>query len=81
MKLLMILGGLIGFVTGLVLGLAQGSAMPGVFWRASVGALVAGLAMRWWGRIWIRSLIDTHRQRGAAAAQSDSTPAIGSARL
>jgi hypothetical protein len=56
MKKLMMLGGLLGFSTGLVFGLACGSSWPSVIWRASVAALGAGWLIRWWGRVWVRSL-------------------------
>ena len=74
MKLFMILGGLFGFAMGLLLGLAQGSPWPGVFWRASVAALIAGWAMRWWGRIWIRGLVAAHRERQAAEIKAAANP-------
>ncbi len=74
MKLLMILGGLFGFLMGMVLGIIQDCAWPNVFWRASVAALLAGVVMRWWGRIWIRSLLQAHRERDAESLNSESTP-------
>jgi L-asparagine transporter-like permease len=76
MKSLMILGGLIGFGLGLGVGLAHGGAWPDVFWRASVAALLAGLVLRWWGRVWVRSLQESFRERGAGGAKPDpvSTP-------
>ena len=74
-KLLMILGGLCGFAMGLVLGLAQGSAWPGTFWRASVAALLGGLVLRWWGRLCLRSLAAAHRERHAADLKSNAKPA------
>lgn len=55
MKLLLILGALIGFLTGIIFGLAGRSGWPAVFWHASAAALVSGLMMRWWGRVWLRN--------------------------
>jgi hypothetical protein len=55
MKLLMVLGAIIGFLTGALLGLAGQGDWASVFWRASVAALAAGVMMRWWGRLWLRS--------------------------
>jgi len=66
MKLLMILGGLVGFVIGITFGIAQESAWPSVIWRASIGAYVAGMLMRWWGRVWVRGLQEAHYERLAA---------------
>ena len=63
MKLIMVLGGLIGFAIGLGFSWAQGSPWPSVVWRAALGALLAGILLRWWGRLWIRCLQQSHRQR------------------
>ncbi len=63
MKSMMILGGLLGFLIGLGFGLAQESAWPAVLWRASAAALGAGILLRWWGRLWIKSLQQSRRQR------------------
>ena len=52
----MILGGLIGFLIGTTFSLAQGSAWPAVLWRSAAAALIAGMLLRWWGRMWVRSL-------------------------
>jgi len=74
MKQMMLIGGLLGFLIGLSFGLAQSSEWPSVLWRASVAAYVAGLLLRWWGRIWIRSLQQAHQQRlTAAPAPAPST--------
>jgi hypothetical protein len=81
MKLFMILGGLVGFVIGLLSGVWQGNAWPGVLWRASVAALVAGWLFRWWGRVWIRSLVAAHRERLNAPARPDAPPATGPAKV
>jgi hypothetical protein len=59
----MILGGLIGFSIGITLGTAQGSSWPGVLWRASVAAFLAGVVLRWWGGVWARSLQESQRER------------------
>ena len=66
MKLLMILGGLVGFVIGITFGIAQESPWPSVIWRASIGAYLAGMLMRWWGRVWVRGLQEAHHERLAA---------------
>ena len=63
MRIWMILGGLIGFIIGISFGLAQGSAWPSVIWRASIAMFLAGVVFRWWGRLWIRSLQQAHRER------------------
>ena len=63
MRAWMLIGGMIGFLIGISFGLAQGSAWPSVIWRASAAAFVAGILLRWWGRMWIKSLQDAHRER------------------
>ena len=74
MKKLMIMGGLIGFVIGIVFGLVQGVAWPSLLWRASVATFAAGILMRWWGRIWVRSLQESYAQRLAAGPPANPSP-------
>jgi hypothetical protein len=73
MKLIMVLGGLIGFVIGLGFSWAQGSPWPSVVWRAAIAALLAGVLLRWWGRLWIHCLHQSHHERRAAAKKADSS--------
>jgi hypothetical protein len=72
MRLLMILGGLIGFLIGLTLGTAQGASLPQVIWRSSVAAFVAGVVLRWWGKVWLSSLQKELQARAIAAAKSET---------
>jgi hypothetical protein len=72
MKLLMSLGGLIGFGLGALAGWLQGCAWPEVFWRACVAAVLAGIVLRWWGRVWIKSLEAAVQER-AGQPNSSST--------
>ena len=65
MKAMMLLGGLLGFVMGLVLALSQQAEWPSVLWRASIAAYLSGLMMRWWGRMWVKSLKEVSLQRTA----------------
>lgn len=73
MKILMILGGLLGFLIGASFGLAQTSAWPDALWRASVTALAGGLLLRWWGRMWIQCFVQAQQEKFATAASE--TPA------
>jgi L-asparagine transporter-like permease len=83
MKLIMALGGLIGFGIGVGFSWAQGSAWPSIVWRSAIAALLAGLLMRWWGRLWVKCLRDAHQERHALAmaaaaarkAETSATPA------
>ena len=67
MKKLMILGGLIGFLIGTAVGLAQHSPWSSILWRASVAALVAGYLLRWWGQVWMNGLAEAYQEKLAAA--------------
>ena len=70
MKLIMTLGGLLGFGIGLVFSWAAGSPWPSVLWRASVAAFVSGVLLRWWGRVWLKALQQSHREKQAALQAS-----------
>ena len=45
-----------GFVTGIGLGLLREKSLCSIILHACVVMYVGGLLMRWWGRVWIRSL-------------------------
>ena len=68
MKLIMVLGGLIGFAIGFGFSWAQGSAWPTIVWRAAGMALLAGMLLRWWGRLWVRCLRDAYQEKRVLAA-------------
>lgn len=74
MKLLMLLGGLIGFGIGFGFGSAQHAEWPTAIWRACVAAYVGGLLLRWWGGVWVKSLQAAHQQR-LLAAEAPASPA------
>lgn len=78
MKKLMIMGGLTGFLIGVVSGLVQEVTWPALFLRASVAALVLGLALRWWARMWIQNLKDSMAQRLAAGTPARPAPLAAS---
>jgi len=63
MRVMMVFGGLVGFSIGLAFGLANASPWPSIIWRASFASLAAGLLMRWWGRVWMRSLREAQIER------------------
>ena len=74
MRLWMLLGGLIGFLIGLGLGVAQGNTWPAIFWRANVCALVGGVVLRWWGGVWMRSLLLSQRNPPSPTTSNTLTP-------
>jgi hypothetical protein len=80
MKLLMILGGLIGFSIGICLGLSQGAEWPTVLWRASVAALLAGVVLRWWARVWVRNFEQALKERTARSRTAEPVPAATQAK-
>jgi hypothetical protein len=65
MKVLMILGGFLGFATGVTFGMVQESSWPSILWRSSGAALATGLLLRWWGRQWVARFHDARRERQA----------------
>ena len=71
MKLIMVLGGLLGFGIGLGFSWAQGSGWPSAVWRSAIAALLAGILLRWWGRLWIQCLQDSHREKRAAHSKRE----------
>jgi len=73
MKMLMLIGAILGFALGIALGLVAQAEWPSMLWRASVGAAVVGLLMRWWGRIWVRGLQDALEQQRVAQTASLTT--------
>src|SRR4051794_14761473 len=74
MKRLMIIGGFLGFFIGIAFGSAQQSAWPAVIWRASAAALVGGMLMRWWGRIWVQSLEQARRESRLETKTNSAQP-------
>jgi hypothetical protein len=74
MKLLMVIGGLIGFSISLGFSWAQESPWPSVLWRAALAALMAGILLRWWGRLWIQGLQQSHQERRIALTKRDTPP-------
>ena len=75
-KCLMLLGGLLGFLIGIAFAVAQQSAWPAALWHAAVAAYAAGFLMRWWGRLWLRTLEQAHREKFAAARSRSQTASI-----
>lgn len=75
MKRLMIIGGFLGFLIGIAFGSAEQSAWPAAIWRASAAALVGGMLMRWWGRIWVQGLEQARRESHLETKTNSTQPA------
>jgi hypothetical protein len=67
MKRLMILGGIVGFVIGIAFGGAEQSAWPAAFWKSCAAALISGMLLRWWGRVWVSGLKQSLGKRSSEA--------------
>jgi hypothetical protein len=67
MKLLLVIGGMLGFGIGLLLSWAEQSSGPSTIWHACLAAYVTALLMRWWGRTWRQGLADALREKQASA--------------
>lgn len=66
LKPLLLLGALMGFLLGVILGLANQSDWPSILWRSSAAALGFGVLLRWWGRCWNDCLRVAQQERFAA---------------
>lgn len=66
MKPLLLLGAVIGFLTGIILGLLNQSSWPSILWRSALAALAIGVLFRWWGRCWSQNLRSSQQERFAA---------------
>lgn len=72
MRKFMITGTLAGFTLGGFLGVLQGASGGELFWRAAVSAAILGVLMRWWWRIWLRSIHETQQKRIQAMTEAMS---------
>jgi hypothetical protein len=63
MKSYMIFGAIVGFLIGIGFSLNGNCSWSTAFWRGCAVALAAGVLTRWWGRVWLESLRDAHRER------------------
>lgn len=77
MKLLMLIGAVMGFGLGLFFSYSKECSWPSVLWRASASAYVAAHLLRWWGRRWEKNLrlalLERQAMESAAAAQPPAT--------
>lgn len=77
MRLLVIMGGLTGFAIGMLPGWLKHDEIAATLWRASVGAFLGGLLMKWWGRVLLQNLQQSAMQRQAeSAAKPQPQPPI-----
>lgn len=75
MKLLMLVGAILGFGVGFGFSLLQQSPWPNMVWHACLAAYVSGMLLRWWGRTWERNLrLSLLEKHAADIRASTSTP-------
>ena len=75
MKQLLLIGGLMGFVMGLLLSWGEESPWPACLWHASLAAYVTCLLMRWWGTAWVNNLKRSLQDKQAAAEAAEEEAA------
>ena len=76
MKLLMLLGGVLGFGIGLFCSRIQENSWPYCLWQASLAAYAGGWLLGWWGRAWQQSLKDSALERAARPAAVLAAPSL-----
>ena len=72
MKILLLIGALLGFSIGLLFSWAEQSSAAACLWHACLAAYLTAILMRWWGDAWRRSLVEAVRER--RAKQEAATP-------
>lgn len=63
MKLLIVLGGLLGFCIGFLFSWAEQGSGAICFFHASLAAYVTAVLMRWWGTAWKKGLAEAMAER------------------
>lgn len=63
MKMLLLIGAMLGFGIGIGFGLAGEKPLPSALLHACVALYLGAVLMRWWGRKWIQALKDSHEER------------------
>jgi hypothetical protein len=74
MKLLMLLGGALGFGIGLFFSRAQENSWPYCLWHASLAAYAGGWLLAWWGRSWQTNLKNAAQERMSRPAPAAAVP-------
>ena len=77
MRFIMVLAGAFGFSAALIGGFLAGKPIEMCLLHGIVSALVAAFLLRWWFRIWIRSLEQVSREDELTATLQEMERASG----
>ena len=69
---MMTIGGLIGFVSGLGIGLMQNTDWPTIILRSTLFACATGLLFRRWGKVFLKCIIQVQEERMIAEMNSET---------
>lgn len=74
MMFIMLIGGLIGFASVFLIGLAVGKEPLSALSQASIGSFLGGLLFLWIGKIWIRNVRQMlmEKRQAAVAAMAEA---------
>lgn len=70
---MLMLGGFIGFGTGVILGVVQSGSWQDLIWKSAIAAYLGGLLMRWWGNLWVKCIKDSETLKRNAQQAITST--------
>jgi hypothetical protein len=74
MKILLLIGGLLGFSIGLLFSWAEASSGSACLWHACLAAYLTAILMRWWGQAWRKNLLEALRERQARLESNPPSP-------
>ena len=63
MKMMLLVGAMLGFGIGLGFGLVHEKSLPSALVHACVALYIGAMLMRWWGRKWIQAIKDSQQER------------------
>jgi hypothetical protein len=63
MKILVIIGGLLGFVSGFLLSWARENSGSTCLWHACLAAYATATLFRWWGSAWYKNFAEAIHEK------------------
>jgi hypothetical protein len=73
MKVLLLIGALLGFAIGFAFSWAEESTSATCLWHACLAAYVTSMLMRWWGTAWHKSLQEALRERNSHPVKANKS--------